>query len=105
MAFHFTDQNFIEETHAGFAVVDFYADWCGPCKMMMPVFEEVAEEYKGKVKIGKMNVDESPKTPGEFSVSGIPTIVFLKNGEEVSRLTGFQAKESLVAKIKGAFGV
>ena len=96
---HFTDQNFAEETEKGLAVVDLYAEWCGPCRMMAPIFEEIAKSYEGKVKMGKMNVDESPQTPGKFGVTGIPTIIFLKDGKEVDRLVGFQSKEVLVQKI------
>lgn len=96
---HFTDQNFAEETGKGLAVVDLYAEWCGPCRMMAPILEEVAKSYEGKVKMGKMNVDESPQTPGKFGVTGIPTIIFLKDGKEVDRLVGFQSKEVLVQKI------
>lgn len=97
---HFTDQNFTEETKTGLSVVDMYADWCGPCKMMAPIFEEVAKSYEGKVKIGKINVDESPGVPGQFGVTGIPTIIFLKDGKEVDRLVGFQSKDVLVQKIE-----
>ena len=67
--------------------------------MMAPILEEVAKSYEGKVKMGKMNVDESPQTPGKFGVTGIPTIIFLKDGKEVDRLVGFQSKEVLVQKI------
>lgn len=105
MAMQFTDQNFKTETAKGFAVVDLFAEWCGPCKMMGPIFEEVAHTYEGKVKMGKLNVDENPATPGTFGVTGIPTIVFLKDGEVVGRLVGFQSKENLVAKISELFGV
>lgn len=99
MAFQFTDSNFKTETAKGFAVVDFYADWCGPCRMMEPVFEELAKQYEGKVKMGKMNVDDSPQTPGSFGVTGIPTVVFLKDGAEVGRLVGFQPSDALAAKL------
>lgn len=97
---HFTDQNFNEETKTGLSVVDMYADWCGPCRMMAPLFEEVAKSYSGKVKMGKINVDESPGVPGKFGVTGIPTIIFLKDGKEVDRLVGFQSKDVLVQKIE-----
>ena len=100
MAFQFTDQNFKTETANGFSVVDMYADWCGPCKMMVPVFEEVAKQYEGKVKMGKLNVDENQNTPSAFGVTGIPTLVFLKDGQEVGRLVGFQSKEALAAKLE-----
>ncbi len=105
MALQFTDQNFKTETVKGFAIVDLYADWCGPCKMMAPIFEEVAKQYEGKVKMGKMNVDESPETPGQFGISGIPTVIFLKDGEMVGKLVGFQSKETFVAKIEELFGI
>lgn len=105
MEIQFTDQNFISETEKGFAVVDMYADWCGPCKMMAPILEEVANQYAGKIKIGKLNVDNDPATPGSFGVTGIPTLVFLRDGQEIGRLVGFQSKEALVAKINETFGV
>ena len=105
MATHFTDQDYATQTAKGLAIVDFYADWCGPCKMMAPVFEELATKYEGKVKMGKMNVDEDPETPGRFGVSGIPTLVFTKDGEEIGRLVGFQSKDALVGKIEEIFGV
>lgn len=105
MALQFTDQNFKTETAKGFAIVDMYADWCGPCKMMAPIFEGLAIYYAGKIKMGKLNVDESPLTPGVFGVSGIPIVIFLKDGQEVFRLVGFQSKDVLVVKIREIFGV
>lgn len=105
MALVFTDQNFKTETAKGFAVVDLYADWCGPCKMMAPVFEELAKSLEGKVKMGKLNVDDNTETPPLFGVTSIPTLVFLKDGLEVGRLVGFQAKDALLEKIKEVFGV
>lgn len=105
MAQQFIDQTFADTIKTGFAVVDFYADWCGPCKMMAPLYEEVAKSYEGKVIMGKMNVDENPLTPQSFGVQGIPTMVFLKDGAEVARLVGFQNKDNLVATLKEAFGI
>lgn len=105
MELKFTDQNFKTETAKGFAIVDFFADWCGPCKMMAPIFDELAKQYEGKVKMGKMNVDESPETPGQFGISGIPTVIFLKEGELIGKLVGFQSKEAFIAKIEELFGV
>lgn len=105
MAQLFNDQTFAQEVQSGFSVVDFYAEWCGPCKVMGPLYEEVAAAYVGKVKIGKMNVDENPNTPQRFGVQGIPTIVFIKDGTEVGRLVGFQSKDNLTAKVKECFGV
>lgn len=100
MLLHFTDQNFKTETAKGFAVVDMYADWCGPCRMMAPIYEELAKEYDGRVKIGKLDVDSDPEVPGQFGVSSIPTIVFLKDGKEVARMVGFQSKENFVKQFE-----
>lgn len=100
MLVHFTDQNFKTETAKGIVVVDMYADWCGPCRMMTPIYEELSKEYEGKVKMGKLNVDKDPETPGAFGVSSIPTILFFQDGKEVARLIGFQPKEIFVKKFK-----
>ncbi|MBP9717693.1 thioredoxin [Candidatus Gracilibacteria bacterium] len=103
MATQFTDQNFAAQTGKGLAIVDMYADWCGPCKMMAPAFEELAKNYEGKVTMGKLNVDENGETPMKFGVSGIPTLVFLKDGVEIGRTVGFQSKDALDGKIKEIF--
>ncbi len=105
MAFHFTDQNFKTETAKGASVVDFTASWCGPCKMMAPVFEELATNMEGKVKMGKLDVDESPETPGSFGIQGVPTLIFFQDGKEVTRLVGFQSKDALTEKLSETFGV
>ena len=101
MAFIFTDENFDKEAlkEEKLVVVDFYADWCGPCKMLAPVVEELAEELKDEVKIGKLNVDNSPETAQAFRVMNIPTILFLKNGTEVDKVVGALPKASLLEKI------
>jgi thioredoxin 1 len=76
-------------------LVDFWAPWCGPCKAIGPVIDELAEEYAGKVQIVKMNVDDSPVTPGQFSIKAIPTLILFKNGEAVDRITGAVGKAQL----------
>ncbi|MGM5480414.1 MAG: thioredoxin [Nanobdellota archaeon] len=83
-------------------IVDIWAEWCGPCKMMGPVFEELSGEYDGKVKFTKLNTEEQPQLVGQFSVQGIPTLLVLKDGEEVDRIVGFAPKEMLKQKIDQA---
>lgn len=83
-------------------LVDFYADWCGPCKMMAPVIEELAEELQGKAKVGKINVDESTDIATQYDVMSIPTIIILKNGEEVKRFIGVRDKQELLNEVVNA---
>jgi thioredoxin 1 len=98
----FTDENFDEEVIKSKTpvLVDFYADWCGPCKMMGPIIEELATKYEGKWKIGKCNVDDSPATAQKYSVQSIPTLLFFKDGQVVDMKIGFQSKEALEEKLK-----
>ncbi|MBQ4216978.1 MAG: thioredoxin [Clostridiales bacterium] len=77
-------------------LVDFWATWCGPCRMVGPVVAEIAEEYEGKVKVGKVNVDEEDELAERFGVQSIPTIILFKNGEEAARQVGFAPKAKLV---------
>jgi len=92
-----TFEEFVKQN--SLVVVDFWAAWCGPCKMIAPVVEELAREYAGKVVFGKMNVDDNPETPAQFGVVGIPTLVVLKAGLEVDRIVGAVPKESIKAKL------
>lgn len=85
-------------------VVDFWAEWCGPCRMLGPVVEKIAQANEGKVVVGKMNVDENPVTPGKFGIQGIPTLLFFKNGEKVGSIVGFNPQEKIQAKISELFG-
>ena len=80
-------------------MVDFWAEWCGPCKSIAPIIEELASDYEGKIKICKLNIDESPETPTKFSVRGIPTLLLFKNGAVVSQKVGAAAKSQLSAWI------
>ena len=80
-------------------LVDFYADWCGPCKMMAPVVEELAEELQGKAKVGKINVDENQDLAMEYNVMSIPSLVIFKEGKEVKRFVGVSDKNELLEEI------
>lgn len=97
----FTDDNFEEEVLKSElpVLVDFFAEWCGPCKMLGPIVEELAGEYDGKVKIGKLDVDANPTVAGKYGVQSIPTLIFFKGGEEGEKLMGFQSKEALKEKL------
>lgn len=101
MTAHFTDENFEQEVLKSDipVLVDFYAEWCGPCKMMAPVIDELAAEYEGKWKIGKCNVDDAPKIAEKYGIQSIPTIYFYKDGEIVDQAVGFQSKDKLKAKL------
>jgi len=96
-----TDQNFEEEVLKSDmpVLVDFYAVWCGPCQMMAPVVEEIAQEMEGKVKVGKMNVDENPLTAEKYGIMSIPTLILFKNGEAVKTLVGFRGKEEIIKEL------
>ena len=97
----FTDQNFSSDVLKSKipVLVDFWAEWCGPCKMLAPIVEKIAKDYTGKIKVGKMNVDENPDTPGELGIQGIPTIMVFKNGEMVKRIVGFQPEDRIKSEI------
>ena len=96
-----TDQNFETEVVKSTqpVLVDFFATWCGPCQMQAPIIEELAEEYKGKVKVGVLDVDQAQTTASQFQVSSIPTLILFKEGKEVERLMGLQQKPNLKEKL------
>jgi len=102
MTFEFTDKNFQETALANdtVSVVDFWAEWCGPCRLVGPIIEDLAVDYNGKVKIGKMNVDDNPEVPMKYGIRSIPTILFFKNGEIVDKHVGTTTKQALHSKIE-----
>lgn len=102
MALELTDANFQTEVLDSdtLTVVDFWAEWCGPCRAIGPVIEELAKEYEGKVKVGKVNVDNNPQISTNYGITSIPAILFLKNGEVVDKLVGAQPKSNFVKKIE-----
>ena len=90
-----TDQTFATEISEGVVLADFWAPWCGPCKMIAPVLEELDSEMGDKVKIVKIDVDDNQQTAGQYGVMSIPTLFVFKNGEKVDQVVGFQPKEAL----------
>ena len=82
-------------------LLDFWAEWCGPCKMIAPMLDEVAAEYKGRLTVAKLNIDENPKTPQRFNVRGIPTLILFKNGQVEGQKVGALRKADLAAFVEG----
>ena len=103
-AMEFTETNFEQEVLKSSTpvLVDLWAAWCGPCRLIAPVVEEFAGMYKGKVKIGKLNVDDHPAIAAQYRVMNIPTLLLFKNGQEVDRIVGVQPKEELARRIDRA---
>ncbi len=104
MANEVNDKNFATEVLQSDlpVLVDFWATWCGPCKTIAPVVDELAKEYTGKLKIAKLNVDENPATPGQYGVRGIPTLILFKGGKVMEQIVGAVPKTRLVTMIEKA---
>ncbi len=100
--FQVTDDNFESEIMKSDlpAMVDFWAEWCGPCRMVGPVVEELANQYKGKVKIGKMDVDKNRQTPAKFGIRNIPTLILFKGGQVAQTIIGAQPKSYIEGELK-----
>ena len=98
----FTDSTFDEEIKTGVVLIDFWAEWCGPCRRLAPTVDALATEYDGRATVAKMNVDENPNIPGRFMIRGIPTMLIFKNGQLASRQIGAAPKQKLEQWITAA---
>ena len=102
----FTEQNFEQDVMQSTTpvLVDLWAAWCGPCRLLTPIVEELAGTYQGKMKVGKLNVDDHPQVAGRFRIMNIPTLLFFKGGQEVDRIVGVVPKEELSRRIDRVIG-
>ncbi len=97
-----TSASFDERTASGVSLVDFWASWCGPCRMLSPVIDEIAEEFAGKCSVYKVNVDEEGELAVKFGIMSIPTLIFFKDGEVINKLVGVVPKEEITAILENA---
>lgn len=106
MAVTLTDENFKSEVLESDipVLVDFWAPWCPPCQLLGPIIEELAEEFFGKIKVGKLNVDEAPKTAQRYSIMSIPTLKIFKGGEVIEEMVGLRSKEEIARKLEEVTG-
>ena len=93
-------ENFKELTLKGVSLVDFWAAWCGPCRMLNPIIEQVAEELSGQINVGKVNIDDAVELAKELNIASVPTIVIFKDAQEVDRMVGVNSKENIIEVIK-----
>ncbi|MBH5320533.1 thioredoxin [Paenibacillus sp. GSMTC-2017] len=103
MAVALTKETFTQSVENGVSLVDFWAPWCGPCKMQLPIVEELSTELEGQATIAKINVDEEPELASQFGVMSIPTLILFKDGQPVDKMVGLQSKDALKAKISSHF--
>lgn len=104
MAFELTDANFHEKVlnHKGVVMIDFWAEWCGPCRMVGPIVEEISQEYEGKAIVAKLDVDDNPEVSMRYGIRSIPTILFVKDGEIIDKHIGATTKAVLAKKLEQA---
>jgi thioredoxin 1 len=96
----FTDSNFDDETKNGVVLVDFWAEWCGPCRRLAPTVDALASEFDGRATVAKMNVDENPNVPGRYAIRGIPTLLLFKGGQLAETIVGLAPKEDIARMIE-----
>jgi thioredoxin 1 len=96
----FTDTNFDDETKKGVVLVDFWAEWCGPCRRLAPTVDALASDFQGRATVAKMNVDENPNVPARFAIRGIPTLMVFKDGQLADTIVGLAAKEDIAKTIE-----
>jgi thioredoxin 1 len=96
----FTDGNFDQETKTGVVLVDFWAEWCGPCRRLAPTVDAIATEFDGRLTVAKVNVDENPTVPGRFMIRGIPTLLLFKDGQVAETLVGLHSKEDITRLVE-----
>ncbi|MEC7839620.1 MAG: thioredoxin [Chlamydiota bacterium] len=99
---YLNDDNFDTEVASGVTLVDFYADWCGPCRMIAPIFEELSNEMHGKAKIAKVDIEAAQNVTANFGVTSIPTIILFKDGKEIERVVGVRDKAALQSLVENA---
>jgi|YelNatPaOPRAMG01_1025707.scaffolds.fasta_scaffold192408_2 thioredoxin 1 len=99
---HLNDSNFDSETQNGITIVDFWAEWCMPCKALAPIFEQVSNKYAGKVTFAKLNIDENPNTASKFRIMSIPTLLVFKDGKVIDQITGLVPAKKIEAVLEKA---
>jgi len=99
---HNDDENFKQNISSGVTLVDFFAEWCGPCKMITPIVARLSQSFAGKAKIAKIDIDKSPEVTTDFEVTSIPTLILFKDGKEVKRIVGLRDEETLKSMIESS---